>query len=671
MMNALSNAFRNNWSIVPVNADKKPQFSWKEYQDRLPSKEELDKWKQLNAPAWAVITGKISNIVVIDFDGEKGRDTCHKLGLNPHVKTGSGGYHLYVEHPGHLIKTLNSKSKKELGEKYPGLDVRGDGGYAVFFGHNCSGSYEWLRDMTPDPIGVLPQDVRIYLGLEESVPDPTPRKKDDRSYWTRVEHSSLLEKYIGQSYNGRNDAGFNLACQLRDNGYSYQSAEVVMKEYANRVSNLNTKGHIEPYTINDAIKSLKSAYSQPPRTPWVRAKEKYEKEKLAPRKDNQEFLNLIPQPSFLDRYTRYASDMTDSPPEFHLAVGLAILSAAVGNHIWFNAWGQPVYLNLWNVILAPSGFYRKSTAMRIGLNLLGEECRENMLPNDFTKEKLIEDLSLRPRGIIPVWEFGSLLKAMNADYNGGMKEMLTEIYDAPFYERVTKGGVNRIDKPAVSILAASTIDWVIDRITGGDLNSGFLARFLYWPATQKNGWKGFNCEINPQDKEYLTEFLHFVIDVRGELTFPKDVKKQYDVWLRNHEEEVNEQKLPSVLQGFYTRIATYVLKFAALYELSMTQDLEVTEESLHFAINLAEYLKSHLIKLIEEDIVTTKDAKELKAIKDIIRSEAGIDRATVLRKSHMMSNRLNQLLDTLIQSGDIRTETIKTERRNKQIFWVE
>jgi hypothetical protein len=334
--------------------------------------------------------------------------------------------------------------------------------------------------------------------------------------------------------------------------------------------------------------------------------------------------------------------------------------------------GQPIYPNLWSIILAPSGFFRKSTAMRIGLNVLGLQSREKILPNDFTKEAILETLSEHAEGIVPVWEFGSMLKAMNNDYNSGLKEMLTELYDAPFYDRKTKSaGTIRIDKPAVSILAASTIDWVVDRITAGDLNSGFLARFLYWPAKEKNGWRGFDTYTAPEHTEYLQLFLENLRGVSGEAVFSKDVRHAYDIWLQGHEQEVNDQKLPASLQGFYTRIATYVLKFAVLYELAMTQDLGVGEEALGYAIALAEYLKSHLVRLMEDEIVTTKEGRELKLVKEIITREPGIDRSGVLRASKMMATKLTGLLATLVESGEVRVAVEKTSTKQKLRYYPE
>ena len=70
-----------------------------------------------------------------------GRTTMERLGLSPHVRTGSGGYHVYAKHPGWHVPTLNGKAKKILSERWPGLDVKGDGGYTIFTGSTEKGGY--------------------------------------------------------------------------------------------------------------------------------------------------------------------------------------------------------------------------------------------------------------------------------------------------------------------------------------------------------------------------------------------------------------------------------------------------------------------------------------------------------------------------------------------------
>ena len=270
----LKTAVDSRFSIIPVNSDKRPRLAtWKPYQTRLPTREELNRWWVENPAAWAVVTGSVSGIVVLDFDGEAGLATIQKLNLHPHVRTGSGGAHLYLQHPGWRVPTLNGKSKLEFGRRFPGIDIRGDYGYAILAGQNKTGRYEWLRPMEPDPLDVLPDDLRGFLGL---LHPPIPEVAHRNGHATcngsgRVQPERLIRQAIElvQSGRGRNDAGFLLAVQLRDNGFTESEAEHIMRSYVSRVPNLNLKGQHEPYSECEAFHSLKQAFSRAPREPWV------------------------------------------------------------------------------------------------------------------------------------------------------------------------------------------------------------------------------------------------------------------------------------------------------------------------------------------------------------------------------------------------------------------
>lgn len=129
------------WSLIPCSLTKKPLVqSWRPYQLKPPTTEQLRKWcEALKPPAWAVVTGAISGLVVADFDGKVGQELLRTFGLDPHVRSGSGGKHAYHIHPGWHVPTLNWKVTRELGKRWRGLDIRGDGGYALCLGRSRYG----------------------------------------------------------------------------------------------------------------------------------------------------------------------------------------------------------------------------------------------------------------------------------------------------------------------------------------------------------------------------------------------------------------------------------------------------------------------------------------------------------------------------------------------------
>ncbi len=140
-------AVTNGISVVPPrdNGTKRPIGAWKEYQHRLPTDDELDRWYTNPHTGIGVITGHISgNLEMLEFEGRAIRDglyadwaeLIHAAGLADlwqriedgyWERTPTGGYHfLYrAEH----IEGNTRLAANEQGEVL--IETRGEGGYVI------------------------------------------------------------------------------------------------------------------------------------------------------------------------------------------------------------------------------------------------------------------------------------------------------------------------------------------------------------------------------------------------------------------------------------------------------------------------------------------------------------------------------------------------------------
>lgn len=158
-------------SVIPLKADKTPYASWKEYQTRRATEEEVREWFVKYPKAnLGIVTGQISGLIIIDVDaGHGGLETMEWLDLpdTPKVRTGGGGFHFYYFPP-----TPEPISNFQAREELQGIDLRGDGGYVVAPPsiHESGYAYEWVNGFELDmlPLATLPE--WAYSPAEEKKP---------------------------------------------------------------------------------------------------------------------------------------------------------------------------------------------------------------------------------------------------------------------------------------------------------------------------------------------------------------------------------------------------------------------------------------------------------------------------------------------------------------------
>lgn len=177
LLQAANAYLKRGWSVIPLryrDNDKRPLISWGHYIKVRPTPQELNiwfgekftgdltfdqiklwfgKWKTAPTPEEyrrifsgpkniAIVTGKLSNLAVVDCDSDAAIQLYEKLGGDPngpYVKT-QRGYQFYVKW---LIGVGNFQGKSNL----PDIDLRGEGGYATappsvhWGGHH----YQWCN----------------------------------------------------------------------------------------------------------------------------------------------------------------------------------------------------------------------------------------------------------------------------------------------------------------------------------------------------------------------------------------------------------------------------------------------------------------------------------------------------------------------------------------------
>lgn len=206
----------HGWSVLPVRPEEKRPYmtNWMQYTHVRADKDTVTKWfTNLSGAGVGVVTGKVSNMVVLDVESDCTipiEDLLKRFPTQLYSRTGSGGYHLFYQYP-----TAVSHVSNRVGI-FPGADLRADGGFIVLppTMHPNGVRYEWVKRGPP---GAFP----------EALLDMQARPRVQNDGW-------ITEALRGVSEGGRNDMCARLAGYFFNKGMSYDIVETLLLEWNER-----------------------------------------------------------------------------------------------------------------------------------------------------------------------------------------------------------------------------------------------------------------------------------------------------------------------------------------------------------------------------------------------------------------------------------------------------
>lgn len=222
----------NGWSVLPVRPEEKRPYmtNWLQYTKTRAPKPMVEAWfNNLTGAGVGVVTGKISNMVVLDVEHDCPypiEDLLKKYPTQMIAKSGGGGYHLFYQYP------VNQSRVSNRVRIFEGADLRADGGFIVLppTMHPSGNRYEWLKR---GPLGAFP------LALLDLQAQPKVLGDD----W-------ITEALRGVSEGGRNDMCARLAGYFFKKGMNYDIVEALLLDWNER--------NEPPLPVNEVRTTIKS-----------------------------------------------------------------------------------------------------------------------------------------------------------------------------------------------------------------------------------------------------------------------------------------------------------------------------------------------------------------------------------------------------------------------------
>jgi hypothetical protein len=197
--------------------------------------------------------------------------------------------------------------------------------------------------------------------------------------------------------------------------------------------------------------------------------------------------------SFISRYEKWAATQTDAPHIYHRLNAAMILTSVFGE---FGACPNGDRLTLWGMVMGPTTWARKTTAMNLFKDVLAAT-HERRFPryyvaSDFTKEALAVSLAERSgrSSLVARDEADGMFEEIfKSPAKSGTLESLTDLFNGrvPIRIRVGDGTAEEagdgegIEEATTNFVlyACATTDRMTRVLTEDLIKSGFLTRFLY------------------------------------------------------------------------------------------------------------------------------------------------------------------------------------------------
>lgn len=377
--------------------------------------------------------------------------------------------------------------------------------------------------------------------------------------------------------------------------------------------------------------------------------------------------------TFIERYISWCKELTDAAPQYHQAGAFMALSGTLSANIILRTSFGKLLGNLWFMILGDTTLTRKTTSMRIAMNLLGDVDPSIMFATDGSMEGILTGIKARDGKSCIFFrdEFAGLLTAMNnKDYMSDMPEHLTKLYDGDPMRRLLRKEEISVYNPVFLIMAGGIKSKIQTLFTEEHISSGFIPRFIFITAEAdltRTRPVGPPKDDNDSFREIIKNELldidnHYSNPPMGERKsfnfgtqphFPVELTPE--AWERYNQFEFVMTKSAietglSYLTPMYDRLCKSTLKAAMLIAASRQRSLKVvvTLQDLLHAMYYARFWRDYANEVVHSIGKSPEERLIDKIMVQIKNTPGGVSKGELMQIHRLSSKQANGLFQTMI-----------------------
>lgn len=303
---------------------------------------------------------------------------------------------------------------------------------------------------------------------------------------------------------------------------------------------------------------------------------------------------------WLSNYLLFTDDQ-ESPKNFHLWSGLAILGAAMKRHIWIDRKFYKIYPNLYTIMVAASAACKKSTATDIGISILESLKNVRIYHERLTTEGLIDFMAegqpeqlgskIQTDSSIIIYASELAVFLSRATFAQDIIPILTSLYLGKKiweYKTIKRGHI-KVVNVSPSFLGATTPESLAKCMPLDVFGLGFAGRIVFVVEKEvgkKIAWMSKNEDL----EKLLIQELDHISKLYGEMQVSDQTKRFYKDWYDSY---TPKESHPALL-GFYQRKPDLVLKIALILSINYNDALTLSEHHITAAISMIEAIEDNM-----------------------------------------------------------------------------
>lgn len=308
---------------------------------------------------------------------------------------------------------------------------------------------------------------------------------------------------------------------------------------------------------------------------------------------------------FIDSYMDYTA-MMESPDSFHQWCAISLISTSLRRQVWLKMGHFRIYPNMYIVLVSDPGVCRKSVAISTAIHLFKDFSDIKISADSTTREALIRALKHSEETLtygkeeytqsaitVVSKELSVFLGTGNSDF----LSLLTDLFDCPdFWEYRTKNsGIDSISNVWLSILGASTPEWLSSSIPISAIGGGFTSRVIF-VVEGKGRKKVAFPELTNKEVLIGENLKHDLLNINqlyGEFEITEQGRKYFKNWYEKHNPKLIGDKR---FWGYGERKHIHVLKLALILSVAEGNSKKVTELHLRQALYMLDAIEPGMMQ---------------------------------------------------------------------------